>query len=148
MVIESTAASASGSVTVEDIAEVRALFGRQVEAENAHDIAGIDAVIAPDTQGWADTPMFVARAGQFFGREAVLQRFRDNFAGTWKFEPEVAEIRVTPIGADTIHIFAPTRITVGAAGAAPRELLFLVNQIAVRTAQGWRFAVIVPVPGA
>jgi hypothetical protein len=89
--------------------------------------------------------MFVARAGQFFGRDAVLQRFRDNFSGTWAFEP--AEISVTPIGADTMHVFAPTMITVGSAGQPPRTLRFLVNQIAVRTAEGWRFAVIVPVPG-
>jgi ketosteroid isomerase-like protein len=136
----------SKAVPAEDAAEVRALFLRQVEAENAHDIAGIDAVIAAELAGSEDAPMFVARAGQFFGREAVLQRFRDNFSGTWKFEPEAAEIRITPIGADTIHVFAPTRITVGPAGQEPRTLLFLVNQIAVRTGRGWRFAVIIPVP--
>lgn len=140
MTLEHTAESA------EDMAEVRALFLRQVEAENAHDIAGIDAVIAPELTGVSDAPMFVARAGRFFGRDAVLQRFRDNFSGTWKFEPETDDIRVTPIGVDTIHVFAPTRITVGPAGQAPRTLLFLVNQIAVRTEQGWRFAVIIPVP--
>jgi len=141
MIAENTITSA------EDVAEVRALFLRQVEAENAHDIAGIDAILAPELAGIGDAPMFVARAGQFFGREAVLRRFRDNFAGTWKFEPEIATIRVTPIGADTIHVYAPTRITVGPAGQAPRTLLFLVNQIAVRTDLGWRFAVIIPVPG-
>ncbi len=128
----------------DDTAEVRALFVRQVEAENAHDIGGIDAILAPTLAGGEDAPMFVARAGQFFGREAVLQRFRDNFSGTWAFEPE--EIRVTPIGADTMHVFAPTRITVGPAGQPPRTLRFMVNQIAVRTGEGWRFAIIVPVP--
>jgi hypothetical protein len=129
---------------VEDIAEVRALFLRQAQAENAHDIAGIDAILAPSMPDGENAPMFVARAGQFFGRPAVLQRFRDNFSGTWAFEPE--EIQVTRIGDDTMHVFAPTRITVGPAGQPARTLRFLVNQIAVRTAEGWRFAVIVPVP--
>jgi hypothetical protein len=130
----------------EDVAEVRALFMRQVQAENAHDIAGVDAILAPALPGGEDAPMFVARAGQFFGREAVLQRFRGNFSGTWAFEPE--EIRITPVGVDRMHVYAPTRITVGPMGQPPRTLLFLVNQIAVRTVDGWRFAIIVPVPDA
>lgn len=146
MTVAKASEPANTMATAEDVAEVRELFAQQVEAENAHDITGIEAVIALDMPGCEDAPMFVARAGQFFGREAVLQRFRDNFAGTWKFEPEVAGVRITPIGAQTIHVFAPTRITVGPAGQASRVLRFLVNQIAVRTAQGWRFAVIVPVP--
>ncbi len=146
MTLETAAAQAHSAAPTGDAAEVHALFLRQVQAENAHDIAGIDAVLAPEIDGSEDAPMFIARAGQFFGREAVLQRFRDNFAGIWKFEPEIAEIRITPIGTDTIHLFAPTRITVGPAGEAPRTLLFLVNQIAVRTERGWRFGVIIPVP--
>ena len=88
MIAENTITSA------EDVAEVRALFLRQVEAENAHDIAGIDAILAPELAGIGDAPMFVARAGQFFGREAVLRRFRDNFAGTWKLSTVASSVMV------------------------------------------------------
>ncbi len=130
----------------DDAAEVRALFVRQVQAENAHDLAGIDAVLAPTLPGYPDAVMFVARAGQFFGREAVLQRFESNFKGTWQFEPETAELRVTPLGPDAMYVYAPTSITVGAPGDAPRTLRFLVNEVAVRTVHGWRFTAIVPVP--
>jgi uncharacterized protein (TIGR02246 family) len=130
----------------DDIAEVRALFARQTEAENAHDLAGIDAVLAPSMSASGDAVMFVARAGQFFGREAVLQRFANNFKGTWRFEPQFAEVRVTPLGPDTMHVYAPTLITIGAPGEAARALRFLVNQVAVRTERGWRFAVIIPIP--
>ena len=104
MTVENSAAPASPAATPEDVAEVRALFMRQAQAENAHDMAEIDAVIAAEIPGFEDAPMFVARAGQFFGREAVLQRFRDNFSGTWKFEPEVEKIRVTPICAEAMHV--------------------------------------------
>ncbi|RDJ24060.1 nuclear transport factor 2 family protein [Bosea caraganae] len=130
----------------DEAAEVRALFERQVRAENAHDLAGIDAVLAPDTPAYAGSVMFVARAGQFFGREAVLQRFENNFRGTWQFEPEIAECRITRLGPDTMHLYVPTRITIGAPGQAARTLRFLINQIAVRTTQGWRFTTIIPVP--
>jgi ketosteroid isomerase-like protein len=129
-----------------DAAEVRALFARQVQAENAHDLAAIDAVLAPGAPACPDAIMFVARAGQFFGRDAVLQRFESNFKGTWQFEPELAELRIIPLGPDTMQVYAPTRITVGAPGQAARTLRFLVNQVAVRTAQGWRFTTIIPVP--
>jgi hypothetical protein len=40
----------------EGAAEVRALFMRQVEAENAHDIVGIDAILAPTMPGGEDAP--------------------------------------------------------------------------------------------
>ena len=72
------------NAAAQDAAEVPALFLRQVQAENAHDIAGIDAVFAPEIAGSEDAPMFIGRAGQFFGKP-VLRRFRDNFAGTRTF---------------------------------------------------------------
>ena len=53
---------------------------------------------------------------------------------------------MTPLGPDTMHVYAPTLITIGAPGEAARALRFLVNQVAVRTERGWRFAVIIPIP--
>jgi uncharacterized protein (TIGR02246 family) len=143
---EASTSLGRSAAQADDAAEVRALFARQVQAENAHDLAGIDAVLAPTLPGYPDAVMFVARVGQFFGRDAVLQRFENNFKGTWRFEPEMAALRVTRLRPDATYVYAPTRVTVGASGEAPRTLHFLVNEVAVRTAQGWRFTAIVPVP--
>jgi len=130
----------------DDAAQVRALFLRQAQAETAHDLDAMGDVLARAEPGAPDPVNFVARAYRFWGRDAVLEHFRTVFAGTWRFEPEVDQIRIVPISADAAHIFAPTRITLGPAGSEGTTYPFLVNEFAVRTAAGWRIAAIVPVP--
>jgi ketosteroid isomerase-like protein len=133
-------------ISESDIVEIRALFLRQAAAETAHDIDAMDAVLARAAPGQPDPVRFVARAYRFWGREAVLQHFRDVFAGTWRFEPEPDEIKVLPIGADVAHIYAPTNITTGTADGSEATYRFLVNEFALRTPEGWRISSIVPVP--
>ena len=89
---------------------------------------------------------FIARAYRFWGREAVLDHFGKTFTATWKFEPDQDAIRIVPLGPDVAHIYAPTRITVGAAGQPGTPYEFLVNEFAIRTAEGWQISTIVPVP--
>jgi len=136
----------ANAVSSADIQEIRALFLRQAAAETAHDIKGIDAVLAHAPVGQPDPVTFVARAYRFWGREAVIKHFETVFSGTWRFEPDQDAIRVSPLGPDTAQIYAPTRITVGAAGQPSTSYQFLVNEFAVRTADGWRISAIVPVP--
>lgn len=134
------------TITDADLEEIRALFLRQAAAESAHDIEGMEAILAQAEPGQPDPVNFIARAYRFWGRDAVLEHFRNVFTGTWRFEPEVAEIKVLPINADVAHIFAPTHITVGPAGGSETTYRFLVNEFAVRTRDGWRITSIVPVP--
>jgi uncharacterized protein (TIGR02246 family) len=135
-------------ISNDDIEAIRALFLRQAAAETAHDLEALDTVFARSAPGQADPVNFVARAYRFWGREAVLEHFRTVFNGTWRFEPEEAEIRVMPISADVAHIYAPTRITLEAADGTEATHRFLVNEFAVRTEDGWRITTIVPVPAA
>ena len=141
----STVTNAS-DVSAADIREIRELFLRQAEGETAHDIQAIDAVLARVPPGQPDPVNFVARAYRFWGREAVMDHFRTIFAGTWRFEPDLNAIQVIPIAADVAQIYAPTRITVGAAGQAATTYQFLVNEFAIRTPDGWRISAILPVP--
>jgi hypothetical protein len=134
------------SFNAADIEEIRNLFLRQAAGETARDIRVIESVLARTPPGQPDPVNFVARAYRFWGREAVIDHFRTVFKGTWRFEPDEDEIRILPLGPDTAHIYAPTRITVGAAGAESATYNFLVNEIAIRTAEGWRISAIVPVP--
>ncbi len=141
----STVTNAS-DVSAADIREIRELFLRQAEGETAHDIQAIDAVLARVPPGQPDPVNFVARAYRFWGREAVMDHFRTIFAGTWRFEPDLNAIQVIPIAAGVAQIYAPTRITVGAAGQAATTYQFLVNEFAIRTPDGWRISAILPVP--
>ena len=137
---------AADTFSATDAQDVRALFLRQADGETAHDIAAIDGVLAHASPGQPDPVSFIARAYRFWGRDAVMDHFRSTFAGTWKFEPDQDAIRVVPVGADVAHIFAPTKITIGAAGQPGTPYQFLVNEFAIRTAEGWRISTIVPVP--
>jgi hypothetical protein len=141
-----TSADHSTGISAADLEEIRALFLRQAAGETAHDIEVIDAVLARALPGQPDPVNFVARAYQFWGREAVIDHFRTVFTGTWRFEPDEEAIRITPLGSDTAHIYAPTRITVGATDREATTYTFLVNEFAIRTPEGWRISAIVPVP--
>ncbi|MBR0641753.1 nuclear transport factor 2 family protein [Plastoroseomonas hellenica] len=138
-------ASAAEAVGPDDLREIRAVFLRQAEAATAHDIGGIDAVLAHAAPGQPDPVSFIARAYRFWGREAVMEHFRAIFRGTWRFEPDQDAIRIVPLGADAAQIFAPTRVTLDV-GGAPATQPFLVEEVAIRTTDGWRIAIIVPVP--
>jgi hypothetical protein len=136
----------STALSAADVEEIRALFLRQAAGETAHDIQVIEAVLARTPPGQPDPVNFVARAYCFWGREAVIDHFRTVFADTWRFEPDQSAIRVMQLGPDVAHIYAPTRITVGAAGQQPITHSFLINEFAIRTPDGWRISTIVPVP--
>jgi hypothetical protein len=133
-------------VSAADIQEIRSLFLRQAAGETAHDIKEIESVLASTVPGQADPVNFVARAYRFWGREAVIDHFRTVFAGTWRFEPDETAIRILPLGPDTAHIYAPTCITAGPVGQPAVTRLYLVNEIAIRTPEGWRISAIIPVP--
>jgi hypothetical protein len=140
------APSTAATVSSNDLQEIRALFLRQAAGETAHSIEVIESVLARTPEGQPDPVNFVARAYTFWGREAVLAHFRTIFTGTWRFEPDEGTIRVIALGPDVAHIYAPTRIRAGAAGQPEASFQFLVNEIAIRTPDGWRISAIVPVP--
>jgi hypothetical protein len=129
-----------------DIQEVRALFLRQAAGATAKNIHEMDAVLARAAPGQQDTVSFVARAYRYWGREDVLAHFRTIFTGTWRFEPEETNIRVTLLGNNVAQIYAPTRVTSGAAGQAAITSEFYMLEMAVRTPQGWRISSIIAVP--
>ena len=139
----------AATVSPGDLQEIRALFLRKAAAESAHDIKVMDEVLARAPEGQPDPVLLVARAYQFEGRAAVLEHYRQVFAGTWRLEPDLSAVRIIPLGPDIAQIYAPTRVTIGAPGTPSEEAKtypFLINQFAIRTTAGWRISAIVPVP--
>jgi hypothetical protein len=129
-----------------DILQIRALFLRQTAAESEHDIDALNDVLARAPAGQPDPVSFIARAYQFIGRDAVMAHFRKTFEGTWHLDADESAIRIVPLGADIAQIYAPTRVTIGAAGQQAKTAPFLINEFAIRTPAGWRISAIVPVP--
>jgi hypothetical protein len=132
--------------TEHDRQEVKDLFLRQAAAATAHDIVAFERVFATAAPGQPDPVVLVARAYQLWGKPALLAHFRETFKGVWKFEPDVAQIRIVPLNANVAHLYAPTQITQGANEASAGTGPFNVYETAVRTPQGWRIASIAPVP--
>jgi len=141
-----TPAVAASDIDANDMQEIRTLFLRQAAGATTHDIGIIDSILVQAAPGRPDPVSFIARAYQFWGRDAVLEHFRATFQGTWVFEPQQDAIRILPLGPYAAQIYAPTRITLGAAGQPARQETFLMYETAIRTPQGWRIATMVPVP--
>lgn len=129
-----------------DIQAVRALFLKQAAGATAHDIKEMEAVFAVTPAGQPDQVSFIARAYRYWSRDEVIAHFRRTFAGTWRFEPDEAAIKISLLSKDVAQIYAPTRVTVGPAGQPPTIAQFHMTEIAVRTADGWRIATIVATP--
>jgi hypothetical protein len=138
-------AAALHQFTDADRHEVESVFLRQAAAATAHDFAAFEGVLASAPPGQPDPIAFVARAYQFWGKPALIEHFKETFKGVWKFEPDVASIKIVPLTADVAQLYAATQITLGASETAAKTAPFLVYEVAVRTPEGWRIASIVPV---
>ena len=126
--------------------EIKALFLKQALAATAHDIVAFEQVFAPGLPSSPNLVTFVARAYQYWDKQALIDHFEETFRGVWKFEPDSTRIQVIPLTADSAEIYAPTQVTFGTSDSTARTSQFLMCEIAVRTSQGWRIASIIPVP--
>lgn len=129
-----------------DMQQIRDLFSSQTKAETDHDIAALKEMFAPGGPGAPDPVSFVARAYRFWGKDAVITHFHETFAGTWSVEPDETAVRLIPLNDETVQIYAPTRVTIGAPGKAAVTSTFLINEFAIRTPSGWKIAAVIPVP--
>jgi hypothetical protein len=76
---------------------------------------------------------------------ATGKRFGEYYQGTWTLEPKTNEIKVIEIAPGVAQLFAPTVFRIGPPGQTAQPTLFLLNQIYVREASGWRLPSIFPI---
>jgi hypothetical protein len=121
--------------------EVRATFERFVQVQNAHDTKALDEMLA-------DSPQFlwITRGTAIWGKEAAMKRFALLHEGTWKLDPDLAAMRVVPMGEGVAQLHVPVIFTTGAAGAPPQTTRMFLNQVLVKGGGAWRVMSIFPVP--
>ena len=68
------------------------------------------------------------------------------YEGTWKLDPELANLKVIMIGDSIAQIYVPIIFTIGAPGQPPQPTRFLMNQLLVKTPSGWKVSSILPIP--
>ena len=121
--------------------DVKTVFDAFVAAQNAHDPKAVSNTLH-------DSPnlLWITRGTAIWGREAALKRFETLYQGTWKLEPEAGALKVVVLSPDTAQVFVPIVFTIGAPGQPAQPTRFLMNQILVKTAEGWRVSSILPSP--
>ncbi len=89
--------------------------------------------------------LLFSRGVETSGPDAVADRFREYYQGTWHLEPDMSQFRVAAISNDVTQILVPIVFTRGLPGKPPQHDTFLISQTFVRDAGGWHVASIVPV---
>jgi uncharacterized protein (TIGR02246 family) len=121
--------------------EIRPVIDRFVAAQNAHDLRAVADTL------W-DSPQFlwITRGAAIWGREQALARFEALYRGSWTLEPVLSDLRVVSLGDGVAQIYVPIVFTIGAPGQEPQKTRFLMNQVLLKTATGWKVASILPIP--
>ena len=120
--------------------EVKAVFAKFVTAQNAHDLEAVGEILQDSSQVF-----WITRGQVYWGRDAALKRFGEYYQGTWALEPKVNEIKVVELSPGVAQLFAPTVFRIAPPGQAAQPSFFLLNQIYVREASGWKLASIFPI---
>lgn len=131
--------TARASAAPED--EVRATFDRFVTAQNAHDLKAVEALLL-DSSNF----LWVTRGTPVWGREAALKRFATLYEGTWRLDPELSGMKVLAIGENVAQLYVPITFVIGPPGQAPQSTRFLMNQVLIKSKDGWRISSILPIP--
>jgi uncharacterized protein (TIGR02246 family) len=130
----------AGSARAGSEDDVRALFTKFVAAQNAHDIKAVSELLQ-------DSPNFlwITRGAPIWGRDAALKRFEALYQGTWSLDPKSDELRITELQPNVVQLYVPVTFMIGPAGQTAQPTRFLLNQVVVKTADGWKVASILPI---
>jgi uncharacterized protein (TIGR02246 family) len=121
--------------------EVKALFAKFVAAQNAHDLKAVGELLQ-------DSPQFlwITRGVPIWGRDTALKRFEALYQGTWSLDPKTDELKVIELQPGVVELYVPITFMISPAGQAAQPTRFLMNQVVVKTAAGWKISNILPIP--
>jgi uncharacterized protein (TIGR02246 family) len=131
--------SASVHAGTED--EVKAQFSKFVAAQNAHDLKAVSDLLLDSPQS-----LWITRGAPIWGREAALKRFEALYQGTWSLDPKTDELKVFEVQPGVAQLYVPITFMIAPAGQTAQPTRFLMNQILVKTAEGWKVSSILPIP--
>jgi uncharacterized protein (TIGR02246 family) len=131
----------AGSARAGSEDEVTALFAKFVAAQNTHDLKAVGELLQ-------DSPQFlwITRGVPVWGRDAALKRFEALYQGTWSLDPKIDELKVIELQPGVAQIYVPITFMISPAGQVAQPMRFLMNQVLVKTADGWKVSSILPIP--
>jgi len=116
--------------------EALSLYNRFAAAQNAHDLAAVEAVLL-------DSPQFlwVSDGMSIWGRAATLKRMAlFQTAEIWRVDPDLAAAVAVPVDERTAFLHLPLTLAIGSPAKGIDRVRFLVSVLCVETAEGWRIA--------
>jgi uncharacterized protein (TIGR02246 family) len=121
--------------------EIKALFAKFVAAQNAHDLKAVGELLQ-------DSPQFlwITRGTPIWGRDAALKRFEAVYQGTWSLDPKLDELKVIELQPGVVQLYVPITFMISPAGQNAQPTRFLMNQVLVKTPDGWKVSNILPIP--
>jgi ketosteroid isomerase-like protein len=121
--------------------EVKAQFSKFITAQNGHDLKAVGDMLL-------DSPQFlwITRGAPIWGREAALKRFEALYQGTWSLDPKTDELKVFEIQPGVAQLYVPITFMIAPAGQPAQPMRFLMNQILVKTPEGWKVSSVLPIP--
>jgi hypothetical protein len=81
-----------------------------------------------------------------WGHDAALKRFEALYQGTWSLDPKIDELKVIELQPGVAQIYVPITFMISPVGQAAQPTRFLMNLVAVKTADGWKVSSILPIP--
>ena len=92
------------------------------------------------------TFLWVTRGAHVWGRDAALKRFEALYQGTWSLEPKSDELKVIELQPGVAQLYVPITFMIAPAGQTAQPMRFLMNQVLVKTTDGWKASNILPIP--
>jgi hypothetical protein len=133
--------------------ELRTIYKKLIDAENAHDIAAVSSFV------WkSPSALFVAKTktpaegnwAGFWGSDNVIAHLDELYQGTFRMTPDYSGEKVVLLSHDVAQTYAPLQISVGYAGQSgtPKPFLMIVEW--VRDNGEWKMAtdIALPIPAA
>ena len=129
--------------------ELRTLYKRLVDAENAHDIAAVSRFI------W-DSPsaLFVAKTktaaegnwAGFWGKDVVVAHLGELYQSTFVMVPDYSREKIVQLSREVAETYVPLQISVGYAGqpGTPKPFLMIVEW--KRVGGEWKMATDIALP--
>jgi hypothetical protein len=138
--LAATVWSTGSALAAANDAEARTVFETFIAAQNAHNSDDVKALL------WnSPATLLFARGIETRGRDAVADRFKTYYEGTWHLEPDMSKFHVAVISNEVMQVLVPIVFTRGLPGKPPQQNTFLISQTYVQDANGWSVASILPV---
>jgi hypothetical protein len=109
--------------------EVLGVFNRLVAALNAHDRAAVSGLLLDSSDFlWAQY-----RGTSIWGRREALDALEQQWKGAWRLDPQLDELRIANLAADSAVLVTPLLLTEG-----PTTVPVRWGGVFLKTGSGWR----------